>query len=480
MAVSFRMSRKAAIRIGTKNKAHATDKRAVFITLAFLLVLGFCGGSSRGDSLAQIPARLAAIFCGVALLWLPVSHHNLSVFRRPLIFLSAIVALFALQLVPLPPSLWSSINGRAIYDAAQQFAGQPLPWRPINITPDLGINALLSLLPVGAALVATRRLATNDQLWLLRALVMLGLAGAMLGFFQMAQGADSPLRFFQIASLNSPVGFFANRNHHALWLDCTIVMTWAWVLIEIANRPRARAPAVLAMTASLILIFAIVTTGSRAGIILLPLIGAGVYLMIRKSGLTVIVMSRRARAGTISAIVFVFLAILTLVSFSSQAQSLRRLYAEDLAADARSQTLSTVLRMVPDYAPFGSGFGSFERVYRHVETVANLDFTYFNHAHNDLLELLIEGGMPAAILLGIFLWWWLGTSWKIWADKSSSGVMIILGRTSSIVSLAMMAASLPDYPIRTPFIAVVFTISVGWMLIARAGINSDRRQVLPV
>ena len=469
------MSRKAAVRRRTDNRAHATDKRAIFIALAFLAVLGFFGGSSRGDSLAQIPARLAAICCGIALLWLPVGHHNLSVFRKPLIFLSTVVALFALQLVPLPPALWSSVNGRAFYNAAQQFAGQPMPWRPVNITPDLGINALLSLLPVGAALVVTRSLTSQGHLCLLRALVLLGLAGAMLGFFQLAQGADSPLRFFQIASLNSPVGFFANRNHHALWLGCTIAMIWAWVLIEIPNRPRARATAMLAMTASLVLIFAIVTTGSRAGIILLLLIGAGVYLMIRKSGLTVITTSGRARAGTISAIVFVLLAILTVVSLSPQAQSLRRLYAEDLAADARAKTLSTVLRMVPDYAPFGSGFGSFERIYRHVEPAANLNFTYFNHAHNDLLELLIEGGIPAAILLGIFLWWWLRTTWKIWADKSSCGTMVVLGRTSSIVSLAVMVASLPDYPIRAPFIAVVFTISVGWMLIARAGFNSDRR-----
>jgi O-antigen ligase len=455
----------------------ATDRRSLIVALVFLIVLGFCGGSSRGDSLAQIPARLASIGCLCAFLSFYVGPERQAVFRRPILFFLVVVGLFAIQLVPLPPHIWGAVNGRDFYAATQQLTGLSSPWRPLNIAPDLGINAILSLLPVAAALFLVRGLATDGQLWMLRAFAALGLAGAILGFIQMAQGVDSSLRFFQIASLNSPVGFFANRNHHALWLDCTIIAVWAWALVEIDQRPRALAPSVLALIATIVLIFAVVTTGSRAGMVLLLLVCVGVYFMIRKSGLNVVSLDRRTRFAVIGTTLAALIMIVTVVTISPQVQSFRRLYSEDIAADARTQTLSTVLAMIPRYAPFGSGFGSFERVYRHVETVSNLDFTYLNHAHNDVYELLIEGGAPTAILLVIFLWWWGRTCWKIWVAKRSTRTVPSLARAASLITLAIMAASLPDYPIRTPFIAVVFTICLGWMAIGRAALNLDRRNV---
>lgn len=472
-------------RLGARNKSRIDPNRtpgdvgrsSIAFALIFLAVVALCGGSSRGDSLAQIPARLAAIVSIAFSIWLGVDQEKRTLFKGPLRFLWVVVALFAVQLIPLPPTVWASINGRSIYDEAQQFSGHLLPWRPLNVTPDLGINAILSLLPLAAALLIVRGLSSTGHLWVLRALVVSGICGAILGFLQMAQGAGSPLRFFEITSLNSPVGFFANRNHQALWLVCTIILIWTWALAEIARLPRSRAPFLLALGMTIALVFAVIMTGSRAGVIILPLAGVGLYCMISGSSLKAMWLSGGVRTSFAVSIILVVVAMVIAVSLSPQTQALRRLYQEDFAADARNKTLPTVLKLIPEYAPFGSGFGSFERVYRHIETVSNLDFTYFNHAHNDLLELLIEGGAPALILLCLFVGWWARASWKIWAGGPSADIKILLGRTATIVTAAMMAASLPDYPMRTPFISVAFTICLGWMIIAQSAVGSNPRTV---
>ena len=37
---------------------------------------------------------------------------------------------------------------------------------------------------------------------------------------------------------------------------------------------------------------------------------------------------------------------------------------------------------------------------------ATIERTYVNHAHNDYLELALEGGIPAIVLMLLFLAWW--------------------------------------------------------------------------
>ena len=64
------------------------------------------------------------------------------------------VALPALQLVPLPPSVWTSLPGAAP-GGPFTFLDRELPWAPISVAPTGTWLSLMSLLPPLAVFFAT-------------------------------------------------------------------------------------------------------------------------------------------------------------------------------------------------------------------------------------------------------------------------------------------------------------------------------------
>ena len=51
--------------------------------------------------------------------------------KVPAMLLAMAIALVGLQLVPLPPALWTALPGREGLATAAQLAGFPQPWRPL-------------------------------------------------------------------------------------------------------------------------------------------------------------------------------------------------------------------------------------------------------------------------------------------------------------------------------------------------------------
>jgi len=112
---------------------------------------------------------------------------------------------------------------------------------------------------------------------------------------------------------------------------------------------------------------------------------------------------------------------------------------------SRKEFLATGSRIVADFAPFGSGVGSFVELYRWYEDPAIVSATFVNHAHNDLLELLIETGLPGLLVLLVFLAWFVPRAWALWrGDRSNAAAL-----AASMVIGVELVHSLADYPLRT-------------------------------
>jgi O-antigen ligase len=214
------------------------------------------------------------------------------------------------------------------------------------------------------------------------------------------------------------------------------------------------------LASGLVLLFllAILGSGSRAG---LGLGVAGVAL-----GTVIIgkrlrrVLQRRSRwafPALIAAALCVIVA-LTLVGVSTgRSVSVGRLLATDLDQDMRGRGLPTVLAMVGDYLPFGAGFGSFDTLFRMHEPFALLKPTYFNHAHDDWLEIVLEGGVIGGLFLVTALAWWAWVSVRVWRSQAT------LPKFGSAAILLVMAASLFDYPARTPAFMMVLVLAAVWL-----------------
>ena len=117
--------------------------------------------------------------------------------------------------------------------------------------------------------------------------------------------------------------------------------------------------------------------------------------------------------------------------------------------------------------PFGSGMGSFVEIYKVYEPYNLLSPNYFNHAHNDYMEIWVTGGLPAVLILliaAILLLSAVRLAIRPDQRMSSSRDDLILLRTGVSVLTLLAIASVGEYPLRTPSLAVFAALAVAWIV----------------
>lgn len=433
--------------------------------VAFVAFMALCligGGGSRADMQSLPFVRLGAILLtAFMLLW--AGQGSLRRVRTPLILLALFALLMIIQLIPLPPALWMGLPGHAGYSQLAEAAGIDQPWRPISITPDLTLNSLLALAIPAAALVTLALLPRESTFKVLPLLIAGALSSALIGVAQMSGDAGKDLYLYRITNFSAPVGFFANRNHQAAFLAMGIPMLALWAASLRGDPRKLLALRWTAFGAALFIVALGLATGSRMGVVLqlLGMAGAFALLRVRRGSTDVQTGKGRQRILTGAGVSMVLILGGAMIA-RSRAESIQRLFASDSGEDLRFAYISYTMDLAGKFFPFGSGFGSFDAVFREVEPRAQLGWAFFNHAHNDLIELAMNGGIFALGLLAVFLLWWFRQALRLWRGGSKSR-SADLGRLGSILTAMLMLSSLVDYPLRTPTMALIFAISCFWM-----------------
>jgi O-antigen ligase len=403
--------------------------------------------------------RLAAVIM-MAISLMQIDRQQWREIRLPALFLLAVAAIIGAQLIPLPPGTWAAMPGHAFYADALRRAGVDDVWRPWSLTPDLTLNTLLAMLPPLAAVFA---LGTTDRALRARliSILLVGIAiSAIVGLLQIASGNGY---FYAITNEGAAVGFFSNRNHFAVLLAASFPILACWTAMPHPDPNFRRLRRWLALCAAAAIFPLLLATGSRAGLTL-GIVGALLALGIR------LPRPSEERGGTDRALSQRLFALLPLAVglaaaigaiLLSRDVAIRRLLAgED---DLRSVYLPLYFDMAKAYFPFGAGFGSFDSVFRAFEPIQTLSAFYMNQAHNDLIQIVIEGGLLAALAAIVFSLWFAARAWNLWRHKIRSPADL-LGRTGSVIVLLLLLSSAVDYPLRTPALAVLMAVSCGWML----------------
>lgn len=423
---------------------------ALFAALLVLVALG--GGASRDDVQSLIYVRPAAILfigaCAAA-----CGKEAIAGLQRPILFAASLFAVVALQLVPLPPSLWSALPGRDLILPSAALAGIEQPWRPISLTPGATLNSLVALVVPLAALIGAGVMARRWPTFPIWLVLGLTLFSGLLGMMQFALGADSSLYLYRITNEGSGVGLFSNRNHQAIFL-CLGFPAVFWAYAHHRQRRTMPARAVLAAF-SLYLLASVWATGSRAGLVIsiAALVVSAVAFCSPRTW------TARSIAGAVAAA-----AAVPLLALLIQAQSFERLMSKGASDELRLLLFDDFVRMAQTFFPFGSGFGSFATVYRHFERAETLGPNYVNQAHMDWLQIVIEGGLPALLLLLVFLLWWAAAALRAFSASADARPG---ARVAVIGTAALMIGSIADYPLRTPLLASIFTILCVMMLAPR-------------
>lgn len=430
---------------------------------ALLLFFALCalgGGASRTDVMSLLYLRPAAILCLLVLVLTPGSFEFRR-FRFLFLLLGLFAAAIAVQLIPLPPDFWLGLPGHERFAEGAAAAGMPLSWRPISLTPDLTLNSLLDLLPPLVVLVGLAAIREDQRRALLLILIGIVCIDAVWSVIQYASGGDSPAYLYAITNRDAPVGIFANRNHHAFLAALGFPMLALWLRMPSRGRDHMRTRRWTAFAIGMFLLPVIIVSGSRGGAIL-----AAVGLLF-----ALLLMPRNREAPGrwdkwIRIGLFLLpVALIAVIIYMNRAVSLARFFGGDgnTGGELRVESLSTLFQMIRDHLPQGTGFGGFDPAFRIYETDASLVPTYFNHAHNDLVELALTGGLPALAVLALFVLWWLVRGGRWFIGNRSPLLSTHFARLGAVLVLLLFGASLTDYPLRTPLLAVVFTVACGWL-----------------
>lgn len=439
--------------------------------VVFFVIVFFTGGGSRDDIQSLLLLRpLAVLFGAYALMVKAPAQWSGRLF--PIHVVCILLVLMILQLIPLPPSIWTELPGRQVFADIASIAGIEQPWRPVSLSPSKTMNSLLSLSVPLAAMMLYLNLDREYRKRAVPVVIILCVASALWAIFQVIGSPRGPLYIYRITNFGTGVGLFANRNHQAVILASSIVML-GWYAASL--KPSTKQAALKfygSMITVLVFVPLIFVTGSRAGLILMipALVLAilfvyfGDYLGERGRSKA---RSSRAKSNLLSdrrIILMVSVVAISGIAVSSvllsRSAAFDRLLGGSDLEELRLQLLPTLFTMIKEYMPWGSGFGSFEHVYKIHEPQELLNPTYLNHAHNDWLQFVIEGGVPALLIaICTVLWfgkcfWTLTRKWNVYHQARNRGLMCL------IVISFLMAASIGDYPLRVPSIMALFGVIV--------------------
>ena len=198
----------------------------LFYACAFMVAASLVlGGGARSGRLTEVILSLLAIPLLAWGVWRLFETDVTRQMRWALGFCGALVALPLLQLIPLPPSLWTLLPHREISAASFSLIGEDAPWMPISVTPEATWLSALSLLPPLSVFLGVMLLGYRDRRWLSVVILTVGVVSVFFGLLQVAQGPTSKLRFYDFTNPTEAVGFFANRNHFAALVYSLVLLT---------------------------------------------------------------------------------------------------------------------------------------------------------------------------------------------------------------------------------------------------------------
>jgi O-antigen ligase len=225
-------------------------------------------------------------------------------------------------------------------------------------------------------------------------------------------------------------GLFANQNHFSALLFVSVPFVVYYGLF--------RGHLLSGSLGLITLLLLLLAAGSRAGI----LIGLAITII------SVVFLSARSRLGGYGIpAVFIGLSLYTIGAWT-------KIDAEVVdPAFGRAEFARTTIAGIEENWATGVGFGSFPKVYQIYEKGEMIFKPYVNHAHNDYLELALEGGAPVVFLVAAYSV--LLFAFSLAARRDPLQKMAFLSVSFLLVH------SLVDYPMRTAALAMTFAYMNG-------------------
>lgn len=369
-----------------------------------------------------------------------------------------VVALPLIQLIPLPSSFWSAMAGRETERASLALVGADTTWQPWSVAPARTLASLLALIVPLLMLLFTASLGRAGRSMLVAAVAAGGFLSLLAGAGQMAGGELSPFRFY-VSDAGYLNGFQANHNSAADVLLIAMVALAASVREWGERRAMPHQPDMrlfLVLGGAALLSLGVFLTASRAGVLLLPVAWAGIALVVRP---WLRLDRRSAMLAGAAALVLVAVAAAYLHSNHVFTRIAGRFNFE---GEFRPQLWRDARYALAQYFPWGAGVGTFVPVFIAIERLEVVDPSIPNRAHNDMLELLMEGGVFGVMLLAAAMYLVTRRLWQSLREPpaGSAGQVWFSAATFALVVLHSQI----DYPLRSISLASIAALAAGLLM----------------
>jgi len=372
-----------------------------------------------------------------------------------LVPLSLFLVYVLLQLVPLPPGVLRIVSpGTYALYKETLWAADPLAWGSVSIQKKATLSEFFRLASYGAFYILTVQLLAKKEL-LKKTVGIVAVFSAALAFFGIVQHFLWNNKIYWIRELTmggGPFGPYVNRNHYAGFIDMVLPLVVCLFIyyrpryffnvslrdraVEVFSNPRTNQHVLLGFSAVL-LATSVFLSLSKGGIISLCLSMVFLAGMIRN----------KAKEGK-GWILVAF--ILTIVFYSAGWFGWDKIFSRFAAlrdvqggiAELRLGIWRDSLGLLKDFPVTGTGLGSYLRIYPRYRSISAEGIV--DHAHNDYLELISEGGGVAVLLFGWFVAAVFHGAYKGFRRRRDRyAVFLFFGAVSGIVS--MLIHSLTDF-----------------------------------
>lgn len=383
------------------------------------------------------------------------------------LLLAAAVAL--VQLVPLPESLRTllSPNSTAYFARISLSPPPPDAWRPLSLHPAAWMFGAGVCLAGIATLVWTRdALDARAVRRLTRGVAWLGLAVSVLTLIQPTLFPNGQIYGFWTpeARTSHEAGPIVSRNHYAAWIVLAWPLTVGYLFAHgrshWQNRRVARAVLVLSdarafwlVLSAALMVASLLFTQSRAGAL-----GFAAAVL----ALAVQVWRRTGTAGRLSLVGF-FIVVSLAVSLWATPDALLIRFDRAMSGldGGRPDIWAQTMVLVRTFPVAGIGLGTFDVVMPAYQT-GSFE-TLVNHAHNQYLHLLAEGGILLAVPLLLAALSFAVVAWRRLRHDQTASVHVRQGALAGLVGLAVL--SVFEVALLTP--AVMFLAAVNAGIVVR-------------
>jgi O-antigen ligase len=425
---------------------------AVF--LVFAILLGGASGPGAGSVVNAFLQILALVLILYAL-WVG-RKGQFPGEAKPLFWLAGLyLAAVLVSLIPLPPGLWQTLPGRETAARGLALIGLGSASLPHSLDPQSTLASLPWMLPPLAAFLLVLEAPLKARRIVVGGILGASILSVALGAAQLLSGPGA-LRPYEITNFGSPVGLFANANHLATLLLCSLPFAGYLAARAVQRRNKAKRASGVALgtMTGLFLVIGIGIIGSMAGYGLLVVILAATLLIYRRAAVGSL---SKAWVGGAAVLFALFLGVA--LAGPLQEQALTGKLSDQRTS--RKVMAATTIEAIKDTFPAGTGLGTMPRVYRTYEDQFAVGVETVNHTHNDYLEFVLELGVAGLLLILGFIIWWAHRSVRVWRSSFEGGD---IARAGSVVVLVVLLHSIVDYPVRTSAIAVLVATACAMMV----------------